>query len=114
MLMLKELSFEVSIQGKNSCNRTPEPRETPACHHQEGNLHAPGIVAKCLLWLGQFTFFYLLPRILWMVPPPAAQECPSLGGILYGHSTCIKPKSPEWTQVYLPPTLGFALVKLRP
>lgn len=47
--MLKELSFEVSIQGKNSCNRTPEPRETPACHHQEGNLHAPGIVAKCLL-----------------------------------------------------------------
>lgn len=32
IFVLKELSFEISIQEKN---RTPEPREAPAQDHQE-------------------------------------------------------------------------------
>lgn len=43
-----------------------------------------------------------------LTPSP---ECPSLGGVLYGHSTCRKPRSPEQTKMCLPLPLGLTMLR---
>ena len=98
------ISFEISIKEKNSDDRIPKPKENASLWLSGGNLHAPRIVAIYPPLPGTVCVVHLLPSIIMNPAPTPSEKCPSLGGTVYGHSTCRKPRSLERTQMYLPPS----------
>lgn len=66
----------------------------------EEGLHVQGtVVALCPPLTKTVSVFHCCPALLHTVPPPL-QKHPSVGGIVYGHSTYRKPTLPEQIQMY--------------